>query len=470
MPTTPEPPSVRARTPPTPMHGPQYDNYRPYSPRRSTRSTAQTNPYSSRKTDRSPNASAARNATPPPTSKKARFVRQPTQLSSPPTSPSSPIRQHVIGKTPRKTPVSRQKVRYQTNGEASDSDQPSTSLAPPPVDPTTTLPTPSKTPKKRKAAAVKGTARILSFQPDNPNDLMPSSRKFKKHGRINSMSGFDLYDEERESDRDQVEVYTDANARVPEMDEAEDNPFIGRKVPATRTRRSARATEDERAMEEARMRDEGVVYIFRGKKIFRRFSDPEQDRSSSAGASDVSDVPGQRTLRRQAGTAAQRPLTRSSIKPRLLFPSEEQRLEREAGPDDVDEEATTDIELPNVPTPQKQKGKAHHQKHIETPRKGRFDPVSPPSTKQTKRAANRSAVSGRCTPILEGEESEAEPMSLPSGTFPTHTAGAGSNKKIFDSWKRTKAGPSRKRAGEPMVEDESNVKRARSGAASGSPV
>ncbi|RMY74149.1 hypothetical protein D0863_03420 [Hortaea werneckii] len=470
MPTTPEPPSVRARTPPTPMHGPQYDNYQPYSPRRSTRSTAQTNPYSSRKTDRSPNASFARNTTPPPTSKKARFVRQPTQLSSPPTSPSSPSRQHVIEKTPRKTPVSRQKVRYQTNGGASDSDQPSTSLAPPTLDPSTMLPTPSKTPKKRKAAALKGTARILSFQPDNPNDVMPSSRKSKKHGRFHSMSGFDLYDEERESERDQVEIYTDANARVPEMDEADDNPFIGRKVPATTTRRSARATEDERAMEEARMRDEGVVYIFRGKKIFRRFSDPEQERSSSAGQSDVSDVPGQRTLRRQAGTAAQRPLTRSSIKPRLLFPSEEQRLEREAGPDDVDEEATTDIDLPNPPTPQKQKGKARPQKHIETPRKGRFDPVSPPSIKQTKRAADRSAASGQCTPILEGEESEADPASLPTETFPTHTGGRGSSKKIFDSWKRTKAGPSRKRAGEPMDEDESNVKRARSAAVSGSPV
>ncbi|KAI7277058.1 hypothetical protein KC335_g48 [Hortaea werneckii] len=424
--------------------------------RRSPPATAQTNPYSSRKTDRSPNASLAHNTTPPPTSKKARFVRQPTQLSSPPTSPSSPSRQHVIEKTPRKTPVSRQKVRYQTDGGASDSDQPSTSLAPPTVDPSPMLPTPSKTPKKRKAAALKGTARILSFQPDNPNELMPSSRKAKKHGRFHSVSGFDLYDEERESDRDQVEVYTDANARVPEMDEAEDNPFIGRKVPATRTRRSTRATEDERAMEEARMRDEADIAT--------------AERSSSAGQSDVSDVPGQRTLRRQAGTAAQRPLTRSSIKPRLLFPSEEQRLEREAGPDDVDEEATTDIDLPNPPTAQKQKGKARPQKHIETPRKGRFDPVSPPSTKQTKRAADRSAASGQCTPILEGEESEADPASLPTGTFPTHTGGRGSSKKIFDSWKRTKAGPSRKRAGEPIVEDESNVKRARSAAVSGSPV
>jgi len=84
----------------------------------------------------------------------------------------------------------------------------------------------------------------------------------KKHGRLNSANGFDLYDEERES-REQVEIYTDANARVPEMDGAEDNPFIGpKKCTARPQRRGRRATtaEDE-AMDEAASREEGVVYI-----------------------------------------------------------------------------------------------------------------------------------------------------------------------------------------------------------------
>lgn len=125
------------------------------------------------------------------------------------------------------------------------------------------LPTPSKTPKKRNAAALNSTARILSFQPNNPNDVMPSSRKIKKHGRFNSMNGFDLYDEEPASRGDQIEIFTDANARVPEMDEAEDNPFVGPKKSAVRPQRRGRrapAAEDEE-MDEAARREEGVVYV-----------------------------------------------------------------------------------------------------------------------------------------------------------------------------------------------------------------
>lgn len=125
------------------------------------------------------------------------------------------------------------------------------------------LPTPSKTPNKRNAAALNSTARILSFQPVNPNDVMPSSRKIKKHGRFNSTSGFDLYDEEREAMKEQVDIYTDVNARVPEMDEAEDNPFLGSKKsalrPQRRTRRALTAEEEE--MEEAARREEGVMYV-----------------------------------------------------------------------------------------------------------------------------------------------------------------------------------------------------------------
>ena len=103
----------------------------------------------------------------------------------------------------------------------------------------------------------------MSFQPNNPNDVMPSPRKIKKHGRFNSMSGFELYDDEREARREQVDIYTDANARVPEMDVSDDNPFIGTKQSASRSqrygRRAARTEADE--MEEAARREEGVVYV-----------------------------------------------------------------------------------------------------------------------------------------------------------------------------------------------------------------
>jgi hypothetical protein len=181
-----------------------------------------------------------------------------------------------------------------------------------------------------------------------------------------------------------------------------------------------------------------IILHSRGKKIFRRFSDPEQDRSSSA-CTDISEAPGQRTLKRQAGESAQRPLTRSSIKPRLLFPTEDQIREREeAAADDVDEDAVTDIEMPNASSPPKDKGKAHE---MQTPTKTRFKPVTPPTTARVTRT--KKAAVAQPTPIPEEEEDEPEPISLGTDdTFPAKKT----SKSPFDSWQRTKAG--RKRPGE----------------------
>jgi hypothetical protein len=60
-------------------------------------------------------------------------------------------------------------------------------------------------------------------------------------------------------------------------------------------------------------------------------------------------------LRRQVGYEAHRPLTRSSIKPRVLFKEEIQRRKVEKGETD-EEEAVTDIEMPAA-TPSRRKGK-----------------------------------------------------------------------------------------------------------------
>jgi len=145
----------------------------------------------------------------------------------------------------------------------SDSDHASSSLAASTLDPATMLPTPSKTPKRRHDAPLNATARILSFQPENPNDVMPSARKIKKHGRFHSMNGFDLYDEERAPRDDKVEIFTDANARVPELDEVEDNPFVGSKRISSRPQRRTKKwpTDEEIAMEQAVSREEGVIFV-----------------------------------------------------------------------------------------------------------------------------------------------------------------------------------------------------------------
>ena len=95
---------------------------------------------------------------------------------------------------------------------------------------------------------------------------MPSPRRIKKRSR--AMNGFELYEDEPQMDQAQgaIEIYTDANARVPEMDESEDNPFIGRKKSSPRpqrrrSRKSQAELDREAQIQEAVRKDEGVTYV-----------------------------------------------------------------------------------------------------------------------------------------------------------------------------------------------------------------
>lgn len=162
----------------------------------------------------------------------------------------------------------------------------------------------------------------------------------------------------------------------------------------------------------------------RGKKVLRRFDNAAD--SNEDDDDNLSDL----EVRRKAGASATRRFTRSTIKPRLLFPSEEQRRAREAA-EEADEEAVTDIEVPQP-------------KAAVTPVKQQLHPTTPPSTGRSKRGS------------AEHEEIDT-------------TAASKATKKMsaFGGWARRKAPPvsappSRKREGEPMESSES--KRTRSGA------
>lgn len=89
--------------------------------------------------------------------------------------------------------------------------------------------------------------------------------------------------------------------------------------------------------------------------MFRKFHD---DHPSDAPTEDDDEVSGDELrLLRQAGPEARRPLTRSSIKPKLLFQEEIKQRKLENGEVTEDEEeATTDIETP-IATPSRGKGK-----------------------------------------------------------------------------------------------------------------
>jgi hypothetical protein len=249
MASTPPPTSLRAHTPPGPMHGPLHDNYEPYSPRRSKRSTAQSNPYASTHAGRPPKAHLQRATTPPPTGKRARFAN--THIS-PPSSPASPLRHPLLHKTPRKTPVSRALADVLSDSDGTSHRHPPTPLS--------MLPTPSKTPKKRNAASMSSTARVLNFQPYSPNDVMPSPRKMKKSSHKSSR-GFDLFEAGSSGSQEPIQIFTDTNARVPELDGSDDNPFLGpRQTRSSRPQRRVQTEEEERFDERAE-RDEGVMYV-----------------------------------------------------------------------------------------------------------------------------------------------------------------------------------------------------------------
>lgn len=135
----------------------------------------------------------------------------------------------------------------------------------------------------------------------------------------------------------------------------------------------------------------------RGKKMFMKFSDidaAQEEELAEAGAD----------LEAHLG----RPLTRSSIKPRLLFPTKKPEILIE------DEEAVTDVEdlqmseheeVPQTPT-------RVRQEVAKTPDAPKFAPVSPPDTKRTTRSTNKLAD---MTPLKRT-----------------------SRKSPFDSWPRTK--------------------------------
>lgn len=75
----------------------------------------------------------------------------------------------------------------------------------------------------------------------------------------------------------------------------------------------------------------------RGRKIFHRFDDVE------ATSPHVSKTLTQRALRRAAGVTADRPMTRSSLQPRLLFPVSAEEAETDIDEDNI--EGETDVEV-----------------------------------------------------------------------------------------------------------------------------
>lgn len=272
------------------------------------------------------------------------------------------------------------------------------------------LPTPAKTPRKRvlHSESIKSTARVL-FAP-RPTVEEATPRKAKKY----SKNVFSLNSFEEDPESSKIEIYTDSKERIPTADEDDDeeNPFVikkgkGKAKSKTKAKPTPQRKKDVKTeeMEEAVNREEGMIFLFRGKKVFRKFhednpSDAPTEEDEEASADELQ-------LLRAAGPEARRPLTRSSIKPKLLFQEEIRQRKLENGDFTEDEEeATTDIETP-VATPSRGKGKM-----IMSIADSLQEATPPPTVRKMKRGMSTlSVLSTSSTDMTQKFPSTAGPVS-----------------------------------------------------------
>ncbi|OAP63420.1 hypothetical protein AYL99_02647 [Fonsecaea erecta] len=341
------------QTPETPLHGAAYERSNTSSNRRATRTSsriASTNLHSTPDgREKIPDVEAP--VTTPRSSRKAR-PRVAPGYQSPESTPKhkAPRRVHVI------SPPSPDDETLPLN---TNKPPPSKSHLQPFASSSTTisdgmLPTPVKTPKKKMIPKASNAARAL-FQDNTLSanhlvDFEPSPKRNRKSKRYNGFS-LESFTVGNDDSRGQVQIYTDSRDRVPHVDNSESNPFIersmngetssSRKIAGTSKRRkvSGERKKLDPQVEEAIEKDDGMVYVFRGKKVYRRFDDEEDEEEDI----DEGDLGLLEHTPKGSDVKRLRTLTRRSIKPKRLFQTEAQQKAREA---EREEEALTDIEEP----------------------------------------------------------------------------------------------------------------------------
>ncbi|SMR49314.1 unnamed protein product [Zymoseptoria tritici ST99CH_3D1] len=359
----------RVRTPGSPTHGAMNEEWEAYSPRRSTRSSLASNPYSSfNKSSRGE-------------------VHPPSDLASPPASPAARARPGAHNGAELKTPPSSDADEATTHHHSYTTTSSRTPKSSRKVSPTSSRKT------KSRPNDMKTTPRIVRIQPADPSDVFPTRTQTHKQRKMDARRSLINGTSSRTTTATEgnVDVYVESNARKPEIDMSPDNVFY---VPATRQRARGRTqqrvlsvshTSDDASpspvrrkptanqvreaaeMDRAVANGEGTISIFRGRRIFHRYAN-----ISPPSGSDIGETVHQLSLKRAAGAAGDRPIRRSNVQPRLLFPPANHDEEAETERDDEEE---TDIEMSEAPideevrfsmpaTPAKIKSLA---KHMPTP-------------------------------------------------------------------------------------------------------
>ncbi|KAL8673888.1 MAG: hypothetical protein Q9168_001708 [Polycauliona sp. 1 TL-2023] len=428
MTTTPPPRSI-VHTPPTPLHGPRFDNHQHPTTRKSTR-------QATRQSQRAVHTPPPVPAHHPSTSRFVADVYSPPSSAhtSPQTRATKRRRGNPINDSPQTNTESSPGSSFGMNTSLTSNDP--SFVEQRSLNPITgMLPTPAKTPRKqdlRKATELQSAARVLfPTRLDTVEDAMPT----KKGRRARKSLGFSMDSSGEDQDSTSaIKIFTDSKDKVPELDVGEDNPFIEKpkttiapeptKISGRRNRKSQVKTNPD--IEEAFKHEEGMVYVFRGKKMYRRFTPDPDNPNQSSEETEIGGLTSPRPTR----------LTRSSVKPRLLFPTEKQRREREL----AEEEALTEIE-DDHPV-----GKKNEKKPI-TPVKQSFTagPATPPTTGHH---ATRSATKQQAAMHSDGY-SPFGSFSVPEVSAIEGLQSSSGERRLrkkttspFDAWQRTKAGSS----------------------------
>ncbi|CAK7267889.1 hypothetical protein SEPCBS119000_002780 [Sporothrix epigloea] len=357
--TTPSPPP-HIRTPPAPRLG-FADSWEPFSPRKSSRIAAA---YANSKCALSNKpAPAARTPSPPAATRRAvRQLRSPRTGKQTDGLPACPP-QHLDAASFSPAPISRKRKEESTAHFLSPENTPSRRVGGGKTAAAAAasefsrmgggmLPTPAKTPSKKYHAASQNESNIAAVarnlfhhnEVDEVDEVMssPSKKPSTPSRRPRKASSLLLESFTVTQDDEPMAIFTDSQDRVPEADCSAENPFFGSgaaagslgSIPAPRRSKRSHVTipgEGKQTIEDATRREDGLVYVFRGKRFFRKFED-----STDAQEEDILD-----------GFSSGKRLTRSAIKPRLLFPRDDSVTEMTPnGATTDDEEALTDIEDP----------------------------------------------------------------------------------------------------------------------------
>lgn len=132
------------------------------------------------------------------------------------------------------------------------------------------LPTPAKTPARKhtdqSAKEVNAIARNLfgkqqETQTETEQPLSPKKTRTKRNNGI-SLGSFEIHDEEAS-----IEIFTDSENRLPEVDSSTENPFYGESgiaasaAPVRRSSRHKKSTVEKEIVDEKLKRDDGLLYV-----------------------------------------------------------------------------------------------------------------------------------------------------------------------------------------------------------------